>query len=113
MSDRTFESPRLLTNALGVLAKELNVRVLNCSRTGCLVETNSRLEVGSIASLRATLLGDEFVDDVQIVRCQEIEGGGHVYHVGAEFLWTDTPGKRSLRQLVGRIAPSVGDKGDG
>src|SRR5438477_7965283 len=89
-------------NALGVLGKELRVRVLNCSPSGCLVETSSRLEVGTIASLRLSLQGDEFADDVQVVRCQQIEGAGSVFHVGAQFLWTGMPHEQSLRQLMRR-----------
>jgi hypothetical protein len=91
-------------NTLGVLGKELRVRVLNCSPSGCLVETNSRLEVGTIASLRLSLQGDEFTDDVQVVRCQQIEGAGPLFHVGAQFLWTGMPHEQSLRQLMRRAA---------
>jgi PilZ domain len=89
---------------IAVLGKELRVRVLNCSPSGCLVETNSRLEIGTIASLRLSLQGDEFVDDVQVVRCQQIEGAGSLFHVGAQFLWTGTPDIHSLRQLMRRAA---------
>ena len=95
-------------NSLGVLGKELRVRVLNCSPSGCLIETNSRLDIGTIASLRLSLHGDVFVDDVQVVRCQQIEGAGSVFHVGAQFLWTGSPGDRSLRQLMRRASARGG-----
>jgi hypothetical protein len=94
-------------NALGVLGKELSVRVLNCSPSGCLIETHTRLDVGTVASLRMTLQGEEFVDDVQVVRCQPIEGAGPVFHVGAQFLWTGTPSPRSLRQVMRRAIARV------
>ena len=87
---------------LGVLGKEVGIRLLNGSPSGCLVESSSRLEIGTIASLRVTLNGEEFVDDVRVVRCQQIEGAGSIYHVGAQFLWTATPGGRSLRQVMSR-----------
>jgi hypothetical protein len=93
---------------LGVLGKELKIRVLNCSPSGCLVETNSRLEIGTIASLRLSLQGDVFVDDIQVVRCQQIEGAGAVFHVGAQFLWTGIPDSHSLRQLMRRAASRFG-----
>ena len=95
-------------HALGVLGKEVTVRLLNGSPSGCLVETNARLEVGTIASLRVTLNGSEFVDDVRVVRCQQIEGAGSVFHVGAQFLWTATPSGRSLRQVMSRALSSTG-----
>ena len=91
---------------LGVLGKEVSIRLLNGSPSGCLVETNSRLEIGTIASLRVTLNGDEFADDVRVVRCQQIEGAGSVFHVGAQFLWTASPSGRSLRQLMSRALAS-------
>jgi hypothetical protein len=93
--------------ALGVLSKELTIRLLNGSPSGCLVETNTRLEVGTIASLRVTLNGNEFIDDVRVVRCQQIEGAGSVFHVGAQFLWTATPSGRSLRQVMSRALAST------
>jgi len=92
---------------LGVLGKEVAVRLVNGSPSGCLVETNARLEVGTIASLRVTLNGNEFVDDVRVVRCQQIEGAGSVFHVGAQFLWTATPNGNSLRQVMNRALASV------
>jgi hypothetical protein len=94
-------------NALAVLSKEVSVRVLNCSPSGCLIETHVRLEVGTVATLRMRLQGDEFVDDVQVVRCQPIEGAGSIYHVGAQFLWTGTPNPRSLRHVVRRAIARV------
>ena len=100
MSEENGEARGSSENSLGVLGKELRVRVLNCSPSGCLVETNSRLEVGTIASLSVTLEGDEFADDVQVVRCQQIEGAASVFHVGAQFLWMATPTRHSLRQMI-------------
>jgi len=85
---------------LGVLTKEFRIRILNCSSSGCLVETNSRVDVGTIGTLRVVLGGDDFVEDVQVVRCQQIEGAGSLYHIGAQFLWTDSPDTRSLRRAM-------------
>ena len=39
-------------NELGVMTRERYVRLLNCSVSGCLFETNRRLQVGVIASIR-------------------------------------------------------------
>ena len=100
MSD---EQPEFLLqpgNRLGVLTREVEVRVLNCSASGCLVESTRQLAVGTIASLRLAMGDQEFVEDVQVVRCQQIEGAGSLYHVGAEFLWTAVPGERSLRRAM-------------
>jgi hypothetical protein len=88
-------------STLAVIGREVRIRLLNCSASGCLIEASSKLEVGTIATLAVTLQGEEFVDDVQVVRCQQIEGAG-VFHVGAQFLWMATPKPRSLRQVIRR-----------
>lgn len=86
---------------LAVLASEMRVRVLNCSSSGCLLESGARVEAGTIASLRLVLDNVEFADDVHVVRCCLIEGGS-TYHVGAEFLWTAPPTQQSFRLGIGR-----------
>ena len=80
-----------------MLTRERFVRLLNTSVSGCLIETNWRLQVGAIASIRVVIDGREYADDVQIVRCQPIAGAGDTFHVGAQFLWTQPLHKRSLR----------------
>jgi hypothetical protein len=85
---------------LGVLASEIRVRLLNCSSSGCLLESPVRLPVGTVASLRLPLGSGEFSDDLKCVRLVQIEGASS-YYVGAEFLWTVPPGRQSLRLGVG------------
>jgi hypothetical protein len=87
---------------LALLTKEFRARLLNFSAAGCLVETNTRLEIGTVGSLRFVFDGTEFVDDVQVVRCQQIEGAGALYQVGARFLWTSATGRGTLRQVLER-----------
>lgn len=89
---------------LGVLASEIRVRVLNCSSSGCLLESPVRLPVGTVASLRLPLESGEFSDDLKCVRLVQIEGASS-YYVGAEFLWTVPPGRQSLRLGVGHRRP--------
>ena len=86
-----------MSDQLGVLTRERQVRLLNCSVSGCLLETSCRLPVGAIASIRVTIEGRELTDDVQIVRCQPIAGAGETYHVGAQFLWTQPLDRQTLR----------------
>ena len=85
---------------LGVLMRQRRVRLLNCSISGCLIETNWRLEVGAIASIRVVIDGRELADDVQIVRCQPIAGAGQTFYVGAQFLWTQPLDAQSLRRVI-------------
>ena len=89
---------------LGVLARDFHTMILNCSPTGCLLETTSPIEVGTVGHLRFLIDGREFGDDVQVVRCQGIEGAGPLFQIGVRFLWTMAPGKDSLRYALSRPA---------
>ena len=92
------------SDVTAVLTRGLQARVINLSASGCLVTSSQRLSTGTIAALRVTLGGIEYRDDVQILRCQIIEGAGCVYHLGAAFLWTTPLHERSLRHVVARHA---------
>ena len=87
---------------LGIATRDVSVRVLNCSASGCLLETNAYLDPGAIASLRITVGADEFEDDVQVMRCQAVEGAGALFRVGVRFLWSGSPERRALRHVVWR-----------
>jgi len=88
---------------LAVLARDFQARVVNCSPSGCLIETNARLEVGTIGTLCCTIDGRQLADDVQIVRCQPIEGAGALYHVGARFVLTTSLEKGLLRRAFAEM----------
>ena len=94
--DRPAAAGRLAT-----LARDFQARIVNCSASGCLFETNARLDVGTIGMLRFTVDGRELGDAVQVVRCQPIEGAGSLFHVGAKFVLTTAPGKEALRFALG------------
>lgn len=102
MSGTALAAPRT-GELLGVLSRDFAIRLLNCSSSGCLLESPSAIEVGVIASLRIAWGGSEFVEDLKVVRCQPIEGGS-MFHVGAEFLWAGVPDGRSLRRAMRRFA---------
>ena len=90
------------TGQLGVLARDFQARLVNCSPSGCLLETTARLEVGTIGTLRVSIDGRELADDVQVVRCQPIEGAS-LFQVGARFLLTAGTGdKGGLRLVLGQ-----------
>jgi len=108
-----IQTPGAVADRVGVLAHDFRTRILNCSPTGCLIETTSPIEVGAVGSLRLELEGGEFVDYVQVVRCQSIEGAGQLFQVGLRFLWAIAPGAQSLRYAFSkagaeRVASAVG-----
>jgi hypothetical protein len=110
MSEGVQESILKAEGELAVLATEFQIQLLNCSSSGCLMETNARIQVGTIGRLRLQVDGMAFTEEVQIVRCQQIEGAGSIYHVGAQFLWTTAPASGSLRRAMW---PSVAPRADG
>jgi hypothetical protein len=89
-----------MTERLGVVTREFHVRIVNFSPSGCLIETNARIDVGTVGSLAIVIDGVERVDPIRVVRCQAIAGAGSVYHIGAQFLWTAPPDSRTLRGAV-------------
>lgn len=88
---------------VGVLTREVRVRLVNISASGCLMESGARLEAGATGALTVRVGEVMYADDVRVARVQQIEGAGSTWHVGAEFLWTSPPGPRSLRRVVGRL----------
>jgi hypothetical protein len=82
------------------LIHDHRVRVLNCSATGCLLETQRPLPLNTVATLQVLLGGRPLEDVVQIVRCQAIPEGGNVHHVGTRFLSVAPLSAGSLRYLL-------------
>ncbi len=99
------------TGPMGVLTRELRIHVLNCSASGCLVESNMRMDIGTVGSLRLVLEGEEYEETVQVTRCQAVEGAGPLYHVGAKFLWMGVPAARSLRRIMWQPTVAPVDRG--
>jgi hypothetical protein len=107
MSLGSEESRAPACDGTAVLIREVRVRLLNWSGSGCLVETDRRIEIGTAATLRVMIDGKEYRDDVQVLRCQSIAGAGSVYHVGMQFLWTEMPHERSIRHALAQRAGSI------
>jgi hypothetical protein len=93
MAQKTWENP-------GVLTRELYVRVVDISASGCLIESRRRLELGTIARLRLNFGNEEYADDVEVVRCEAMEGVTSAYHVGVRYLWTTPRHPGSIRHAV-------------
>ena len=98
----TQDPVALAPERLGVLAHDFQIRILNCSPTGCLLEINSPIEVGTVGTLRLVIDGRELVDHVEVMRCQSIEGAGPLFRIGVRFLWTIAPGVDSLRHAFSK-----------
>ena len=88
------------TDLVAVLGRDVAVRLIDISGSGCLVQSETRIAEGTTGTLRLSYDGVEYVDDVRVVRCQPPTAGDSYYRVGAQFLWTSQPGQQSLRRLV-------------
>jgi pilus assembly protein Flp/PilA len=87
---------------LGTLVSTTPMRLLDISRTGCLLETSSRVEAGATGNISVDLEGRTLTDDVRITRCQRLQGSNG-YHLGAEFLRTRRPCVDSLSVALAAI----------
>ena len=92
---------------IGVLGRDLTVRLLEISRAGCLLESSHPLAVGTVGSLTVEVQGTAYVDRLRVTRCEAIAGAGDRHHLGAQFLSLYTPGDKSLRQYVAERAAEV------
>ena len=85
-----------------VLIRDLSVRAINISGSGCLIRSQRRVEVGTVGKLRLTLGTEECVEDVEVVRCEPVGSVETFYHVGVRFLWTKPREAGSIRHAVAR-----------
>jgi hypothetical protein len=91
---------------VGVLTREIPTRLLEISRSGCLLESRHRIEEGTVGTLRLEVLGQTYLEDVRATRCVAIAGSGSSHLVGIEFLQTGRPDGLSIRRA---ISSSLGD----
>ena len=103
--------PSRMCEGLGVLTREVGVCVVNISASGCLIETNRRMSVGTVGHLRLQFALEEYSDDIEVVRCQPIAGAGSLYRVGMKFLWTTPRHPRSIRHAVAHHVGGIGRPG--
>ena len=97
---RTFEDPRDARETLATLTRHIRVRVLNCSADGCLLETTAPLLVGTVGTLRVSFGGQQFDDQIQVLRCEHMRDAGVVHHVAVKFLSTTPPYAGTLRYTL-------------
>jgi hypothetical protein len=82
------------------LIRQRQVRVIDLSRSGCLIESRRKMRVGTVGRLRL-VLGDQLCeDDVEVVRCDAVPDEGALYYVAMRFLWTTPPQAGSIRHAM-------------
>jgi hypothetical protein len=106
MSEQT-QSPRRA--ALIVFQRELRGRLVNISRSGCLIEVARAVRVGTVCRLRVALDNVEYADDVRVARCTS--GNGATCELGLELLRVPKP--RQPRSEAPSVALLLHVSGDG
>src|SRR5687767_9960400 len=82
------------SDSVGVLRRDVTVRVLDVSPTGCLLETNAPVESGTEGTLRLVIDGHELVEKITVVRCQPLHGAGTRCLIGVRFASVRTKSAR-------------------
>jgi hypothetical protein len=98
---------------VGVLARHIPTRLIEISRSGCLLESGHRIEEGTVGALRLEVRGQIYSEDVRATRCVAIAGSGSSYLVGVEFLQTTPSNGASIRRALGPVTGSLGDLSPG
>jgi hypothetical protein len=93
-------------DVVAVLGRDVAVRLIDISNSGCMIQSETRLAEGTTGTLRLSYGGADYVDDVRIVRCQAPTADGW-YRLGAQFLWTSNPSERSLRRVIAGVQPEA------
>jgi hypothetical protein len=77
-----------------VLQQELPVRVVNVSRSGCLLQVSRPVRVGTVGRLHVAFGDKACIDDVRVARCEPVTASA--CELGVELLWVPIPkGSRS------------------
>jgi hypothetical protein len=92
-------------DVVAVLGRDVPVRLIDISGSGCLLQSETRLVEGTTGTLKLSYGGADYVDDVRIMRCQAPNAGDNWFRLGAQFLWTTHPGERSLRRVIAALQP--------
>jgi hypothetical protein len=95
---------------VGVLTREIPTRLIEVSRSGCLLESGHRIDEGTVGALRIEVDGHSYLEDVRATRCVAIAGSGSSYLVGVEFLQTARPDGSSIRRAISSMSGSLNEK---
>jgi PilZ domain len=87
-----------------VLQQEVPVRVVNISRSGCLLLTSRPVRAGTVGRLRIALDDVEYGDDVRVARCVPLPASA--CEVGVELLWVPQELRSGVPSLTLRLRVS-------
>ena len=86
------------------LVRQYNVRVVDVSTAGCLIEVDATLAHGTVGSLEALIDGTSYREAVRVARVVPPRHIAMRNQVGLEFLILTPPGTDSIRAVISRLA---------
>jgi PilZ domain len=107
---RPLNSVKCQMELVGVLTREIPTRLVEVSRSGCLLECGHRIEEGTVGALRLEVDGQTYREDVRATRCVAVAGSGSSYLVGVEFLQTARPDGASIRRAISSMSGSLNER---
>jgi hypothetical protein len=100
----SFETILTRADLITVVNRHISVRVLDVSATGCLLERDCEVPVGTVGALSLEANGKGYTDPIRVTRSQAVPGGGERHLLGAEFVWLTLPDPHSVRRLARLVA---------
>ena len=94
-NDATIES-----GTRGRLIRQVPLRLKDVSLSGCLVESDQSLRVGSSGTLLIDLWGAPCRYPVRVARVSERPDASHSLRIAGEFTWSDRPAPRAPMDAV-------------
>ncbi len=110
---RQAGAPNYQLELVGVLTREVATRLVEISRSGCLLESRQRIEEGTVATLRLNVHGQTYTEEVRATRCVAVAGSGSSYLIGIEFLQTTAADGMSIRRALGATLSALGEGAPG
>jgi hypothetical protein len=96
-------SEQKVIRRIGVIVRDVPVRVLEASTTGCLVESREPLPEGAVGMLEISGGEGLTFEPLRISRLTEVAGGAARFRAAAQFLPLGAPSPRSVRNQLARL----------
>jgi len=85
---------------LGIAVDSIEIRLIEVSRSGCLLESSRQVAPGTAGEIRIDFDGRVLIEALRVTRCKRIEGAGPLFRLGAEFIRTRQLDDWSLRRAL-------------
>ena len=82
------------------LVRQVPTRLVDVSLSGCLVETDRELGVGTTGVLLIDLWGVPCRYPIRVLRETEQLGSGHTLQIAGEFTWKDRPASTMIADAI-------------